>query len=225
MHGLCLASRGLVLGVSAALLAACTPFHVLDAHVTSTPGPKPFDLGALQPDALASLGVVTPPGLQGFSAPLSHALASALAEAFPSLTRISSLESGNALNEHGLAPDYGDLLSGFARTGILDGKGLKKIGVALHSRYVILPGLAEFREVVVDRFEISGLKIVQSRISTLRLWLQLWDTHTGRMLWESTGEASVASELLQRGRTVPFDDIAQKLWLRMITDERKWRPS
>jgi len=225
MHGLRLASRGFILAVSAALLAACTPFHVLDAHTTSAPGPKPFDLATLVPESLASLGVVTPPGLQGFSAPLSHALASALAEAFPSVTRISSLESVNTLNEHGLAPDYGDLISGFGRSGILDGKGLKKIGVALRSRYVILPGLAEFREVVVDRFEISGLKIVQGRISTLRLWLQLWDTHTGRMLWESAGEASVASELIQRGRTVPFDEIAQKLWLRMITDERKWRLS
>ena len=214
-----------MLGVLAALLAACTPFHVVDAHTTSAPGPKPFDLAALRTESLASLGVVTPPGLQGFSAPLSHALASALAEAFPSLTRVSSLESVNALNEHGLASDYGDLLSGFGRTGILDGKGLKTIGAALRSRYVILPGLAEFREVVVDRFEISGLKIVQSRISTLRLWLQLWDTHTGRMLWESAGEASVASELLQRGRTVPFDEIAEKLWLRMITDERTWRLS
>jgi hypothetical protein len=71
MHGLRLASRGLILAVSAALLAACTPFHVLDAHTTSAPGPKPFDLATLGPESLASRAV-TPPDLQGFSAPLSH---------------------------------------------------------------------------------------------------------------------------------------------------------
>jgi hypothetical protein len=84
---------------------------------------------------------------------------------------------------------------------------------------VLLPGLAEFREILVDRFDLYGWKLVQSRISTLRLWMQLWDTQTGRMLWESSGEASVASALVQRGRTVPFEDMARKLWIRMIRDE------
>jgi hypothetical protein len=62
------------------------------------------------------------------------------------------------------------------------------------------------------------LKIVRSRTSTLRLWLQLWDTQTGRLLWESTGEARVASELLRPNRTVPFEETAEKLWLRMIRE-------
>jgi hypothetical protein len=225
MHVIRLASRGVILAVSAALLAGCTPFHAFDAHTTSAPGPAPFDLTTLAPEPVAILGVVSPPGLQGFGAPLSHALATALAEASPSVRRISSLEAVNAVNEHGLAAEYVDLLTGFARSGILDERRLKKIGPALRARYVLLPGLAEFREIVLDRFEISGLKIVQGRISTLRLWLQLWDTHTGRMIWESAGEASVASELLRRGRTVPFDDIARELWLRMIKGETKWRLS
>ena len=224
MHGAHLASRGVMFAVSAALLG-CTPFHALDVHTTSTPGPKPFDLTALAPEPLAILGVVTPPGLQGFSAPLSHAVAAALAEAAPSLQLISTLEAVNALNDHGLAAGYADLMSGFSRTGILGRDGLKTVGAALRSRYVLLPGLAEFREVIVDRFEISGLKIVQSRISTLRLWVQLWDAHTGRMLWESSGEASVASELLRPGRTVAFDEMARKLWLRMLSAETRWRLS
>jgi len=50
------------------------------------------------------------------------------------------------------------------------------------------------------------------------LWLQLWDTHTGRLVWESTGEARVASELLTSDRTVSLDDTARKLWLRMIKE-------
>jgi len=83
---------------------------------------------------------------------------------------------------------------------------------------VLLPGLAGFDEVLVDSFEISGLKIVRGRISTLRLWLQLWDTQTGRLLWESAGEARVASELVRPDRTVPFDETAEKLWLRMLRE-------
>jgi hypothetical protein len=98
---------------------------------------------------------------------------------------------------------------------MLEHKRLRSLGSALRVRYVLLPGLAGFDEVLVDSFEISGLKIVRGRLSTLRLWLQLWDTQTGRLLWESAGEARVASELLRPDRTVPFDETAEKLWLRM----------
>jgi len=71
---------------------------------------------------------------------------------------------------------------------------------------------------LIDRFEIAGLKIVRNRVITLRLWLQLWDTLTGQIVWESTGEATVASELLRSERVVPLDEIGQKLWLRMVQD-------
>jgi hypothetical protein len=60
--------------------------------------------------------------------------------------------------------------------------------------------------------------MVRNRVITLRLWLQLWDTQTGQIVWESTGEVNVASELFLPQRVVPLDEIGQKLWLRMIED-------
>jgi hypothetical protein len=46
--------------------------------------------------------------------------------------------------------------------------------------------------------------------------LQLWDTQTDEINWESAGEATVASELLLPQRMAPLDEIGQKLWLRMV---------
>jgi len=83
---------------------------------------------------------------------------------------------------------------------------------------MLLPGLAEYNQVIIDRLALSGWKLIQSRVITLRLWLQLWDTQSGRILWESAGEITVATELFSPERTVPLDEIAQKLWLRMIQD-------
>ena len=122
------------------------------------------------------------------------------------------------VNGQGLATEYADLISGFARSGILERERLQRIGSALGSRYLLLPGLADFNQVLVDKFEIAGIKIVTNRVITLRLWLQLWDTQTGQIVWESTGEVTVASEILLPERTVPLDEIGQKLWLRMIQD-------
>jgi len=210
--------RSVILAISIALFAGCGPPRTWDAHTTSSLPPASLDLATLTDERVATLGVVTPPALQGYAPALSHALVAALAQATPPLLAQPIPETLNALNQQGLAAEYADLLSGFGRNGMLERKRLQSLGSALRSRYVLLPGLAGFDEVLTDSFEISGLKIVRSRISTLRLWLQLWDTQTGRLLWESSGEARVASELLRPDRSVPFDETAQKLWLRMIRE-------
>jgi hypothetical protein len=175
-----------------------------------------FDVGELRREPVAALGLLAPAGLQGFNPSLSHALVAALAEASPPIRGISTREMLNALNEKGLAAEYTDLIPGFARSGILERERLQRIGSALGSRYMLLPGLAEYNQVIIDRLALSRWKLIQSRFVALRL--QLWDTQTGRVLWESAGEVTVATELLRPVRTVPLDEIAQKLCLRMIQD-------
>jgi hypothetical protein len=201
-----------------ALLTGCAPIHLWDTHTTSTPRPQSFDVAALTGEPVATFGLLASAGLQGFNPVLSHALIAALAEASPPIKGIPTRETLNTLNEQALAAAYGDLVTGFGRSGILEREQLRRIGSALGSRYVLLPGLAEFNETIIDRLAISGWKFIQSRVTTLRLWLQLWDMQMGQILWESAGEITVASEFLRPERTVPLDDIAQKLWLRMIQD-------
>jgi hypothetical protein len=53
-------------------------------------------------------------------------------------------------------------------------------------------------------------------VSILRVWLQLWDTRTGHILWESAGELALASEVVRHDRLVPIDEAAERLWRRMI---------
>ena len=201
-----------------ALLAGCRPPHTWDAHTTSWPTPPSCDLAGASRERMATLGVVTPGGLQGLAPALSHALAAALADVEPSVAALSSGDTLNVLNERGLAGQYANLLAGFGRSGVLDRHALRALATPLGRRWLLLPGLAGLDEVLVDHFEITGLKIVRSRVTTLRLWLQLWDAQTGRMACESSGEARVTSELLQPERTVPLDETAEKLWLRIIRE-------
>jgi hypothetical protein len=207
---------GGILTIALALLAGCGPLRTWDAHTTSS-APS-VDVATLTRESVATLGIVAPAALQGFGPALSHALVAALADVTPRVPAQPIPETLNALNEQGLAAEYAELLAGFARSGVLERKRLRSLGAALRARWVLLPGVAAFDEVLVDHFEISGLKIVQRRVTTLRLWLQLWDAWTGRIAWESAGEARVASELVLPDRTVPFDDTARKLWMRMIRE-------
>jgi hypothetical protein len=202
----------------AVLLGGCTPLYLSDTHTTSTPRSQSFDVAQLAREPVATFGLVAPAALQGFSATLSYALIAALSEASPPIRGISDNETLNKLNGQALAAEYGDLISGFARSGILERERLQRIGSALDSSYVLLPGLAEYNQVIIDRISIYGWNVIQSRVTTLRVWLQLWDTKMGQILWQSSGEITLATRLLRPERTVPLDEIARKLWLRMIQD-------
>jgi hypothetical protein len=209
-----------VLALSAALLTGCiAPIYTWDTHTISTPRSASMNVAALSAEPVATLGVLAPPALQGFGPSMSQSLVRALSEASPPIRGAAPPEIVSALNERGLATEYADLLTGFSRNGILERERLERIGAALGARYVLLPGLAAVDQVLVDRFEITGFKLVRNQVITLRLWLQLWDTRTGHLVWESAGEVAAVSELLVAGRVTPLDALAQRLWLRMVQDE------
>jgi len=198
--------------------AGCSaPFHLSDDHVTFGPLSPSLDLTVLACAPVATLGVAAPGAIQGLSPTISHPrLFTALSKASPPIRAIPMLEALNRLTDQGLAGEYAELLASYGRGGIPDRTRLERIGTALGSRYVLQPGLAEFSQTVLDKFEFTGLKIIRTRVSTLRLWLQLWDARTGHALSESTGEVTVATPVLATESTVSLDDIAQRLWARMI---------
>ena len=209
----------LSLAFSAILLAGCsTPVHLSDSHTTSAPRSPALDIAGLACQPVAALGPVAAPAIQGLSATVSYALTTALSQASPPIRTMPMPEMLNRLTDQGLAGEYVDMLAGAARGGVLERERLLRIGTALGSPYVLQPGLAEFNQTVLDKFELAGLKIVRTRVLALRLWLQLWGTQTGHLLWESTGEVTVAAPILALESTVSLAEIAQKLWSRMIED-------
>jgi hypothetical protein len=208
----------------AVLLAGCNPPYLADTHVTSTPEPTSFDAGEPVRMPVAVLGFVAPGNLQGLSFTLSQALSDALTEVTPPISQISTDETLNRLTDQGLATEYADLRAGFARNGMLDRQRLRQIGLRLGARYVLLPGIAQFDETILDRYEAIGIKVLRNRVTTLRLWLQLWDTQNGHIVWESSGESTTSAALLSLKRTVALEQIAKNLLVRMIRDGLLQRP-
>jgi hypothetical protein len=202
--------------ILAFVAAACTPLYLSDSYVTSTPRSQHLSVSKLTSQRVGVLGVVAPPGLQGLGLSVSNALVDALGRAQPPIRAIPVIDTISIINEQGLAQNYVNLLSEYGPKGILELQGLRQIGSALGSRYVFLPGLGEFTQTIVDKFEAMGLKLVRSRVTTLRLWLQLWDAQTGSILWESAGEVTAVNALVTAKRAVPLDKLAQGLWLEMI---------
>src|SRR5262249_61590155 len=127
-----------------------------------------------------------PPCLLRFSAAMSSALTASLSATSQPVRGIPDYETVNKLNGQTLAAEYGDLISGFARSGILERERLQRIGSALGSGYVLLPGLAEYNQSIIDRVSIYGWNFLQSRVTTLRGWLAMWGNRNGQVLRQST---------------------------------------
>ena len=90
---------------------------------------------------------------------------------------------------------------------------LRRIGSGLGSRYVLLPGLAQVDETIIDKFEAAGLKLLRDWVTT-----QLWDAQTGHNVWELAGEITVSTVLLGPKQVVPLEETIQKLLFNMIQD-------
>jgi hypothetical protein len=201
------------------VLGGCDPPYLSETSATSTPKPTSFDTSELARVPVGVFLPVAPGNLQGFGATLTHALNGALAEVNPPIREVTADEVLNRLTDQGLTGEYADLRAGFTRDGMLDRRRLRRIGVKLGVHYVLLPGLAQFDEEILDKYEAAGIKLLRNRVTTLRIWLQLWDTQSGHIVWEASGEITAATVFLSPKQTIALEQVAKKLLITMIQDE------
>jgi hypothetical protein len=213
-RGLC----ALIWLITVVLLTACAgPLKQWGAETSLVARAPAFTPSALEHERIAVLNAVVGITLEGFAHQVSRSLGAALEQSGRPIKIVSAHETLSLINEAGLAVEYQDMVSGYIRTGILHRPVLEKIGRAVEARYVMQPMLATFSQSMSGRFSFFGLRLIQTRISILRLTVQLWDTRTGKIMWESSGEMTLAGEDVREFR-IPFEDIAQRLWERMLKD-------
>jgi hypothetical protein len=172
---------------------------------------------ALENERVAVLNRMVGLTSEGFSHQVSRSLGAALEQSKRPIKVVSAYETLSLINEAGLAVEYQDMVSIYSRTGILHRPVLEKIGRSLDAHYVFQPTLVMFSQSTSGRLSVLGLRLSQTRVSILRLTVQLWDTRTGKILWESSGDATQADEDVREFR-IPFEEIAQHLWEQMLND-------
>jgi hypothetical protein len=193
------------------------PLQQWGEETTFYPRAASFDPATLRQEQVGVLSTMVGFGLEGYAHQVSHSLASALTQTRIPLKSLTVQDTLSRINMEGLTGEYADMVSTYTRTGILDRERLEKIGRALHVSYVFQPVLASFTQAMSGRLSVLGLRILQTRVTFLRLTLQLWDTRTGEIIWESSGEATLAAEDVRESR-IPFDEIARRLWSHMLDD-------
>jgi hypothetical protein len=158
----------------------------------------------------AGIGVLTPAaptGQESDKQALGNALSTALQSELPTVRVLGLSEMLSAINKAGLAGAYARSLTEYGGTGILDREALRAIGEASDVRYLAKLNLGGFEQSSDKRLAIAGIRMFDTWRATIRVHLEVWDSHTGELAWEGNDELVFAREGVKE-RPVTFSQVA-----------------
>jgi len=107
---------------------------------------------------------------------------------------VALAESLNAINKAGLADAYKRMYDDYRDTGLLKRDILEQLGQATGSRYIAQIKLQGFWQGAKERFGILGLRIIETRFASVRIFFQIWDSRDGTIAWEGMQEILYARD-------------------------------
>ncbi|HZD51829.1 MAG TPA: hypothetical protein VE175_02175 [Woeseiaceae bacterium] len=166
------------------------------------------------------IGFLTPIAATGEEAnrvSLALAFASSLTDLHENLHVVSLAEVLSAVNRAGLSDDYKSMMDDYDATGIMEKETLAQVGRLSGARYLGLLQLADFEQSTNKRFGLAGLRLMDTKIASIRLSWQIWDSVTGSIAWEGTDEIHYAYDT-GRERPVSFGYVAGKAARNLISE-------
>ena len=107
------------------------------------------------------------------------------------------------------------MMADYKQTAILDPESQRKIGDADGARYLAQLKLASFTQGIDTRFNLLGYRMLETKRVSIRIFLVIWDSHTGSIAWEGYQEMSFSDDTsTEEGAT--FHDMARDIARDMI---------
>ncbi len=169
-----------------------------------------FSLGPTDLET-SGIGFLTPTAATGREADnqsLALNFAKQLEELRPEIKVIPLAKILSAVNAANLNAEYKQMYQDYVETAVLNGEVLKKIGVASGVRYFAKLSLASFRQETRGRFSLLGLRLFDTKQANLRVFMEIWDSHTGSVAWEGGQELNYAYDS-SREKPVTFHDMTK----------------
>jgi hypothetical protein len=149
---------------------------------------------ALEESGIGVLTPAAPTGQESDKQALGESLSSALESELGAMRVMRLPAMLSAINRAGLAGRYATALEDYENTGILDRDTLRAIGVASGVRYLAKLNLGNFNQSSDKRLAIAGIRMFDTWRATIRLHLEVWDSHTGEIAWQGNDELVYARE-------------------------------
>jgi len=176
---------------------------------------------SLDPVAFRTEGVgfLTPLSATGQEAnrlSLALAFANSLEAGDQEMNVVSLAEVLSAVNQAGLSAEYKSMVDDYESTGIMEKETLRRVGDVSGARYLSLLELADFDQSANKRFGIGGLRVMDTKIASIRLSWQIWDSANGTIAWEGSDELHYAYDT-GREKPVSFGFVADRAAANLIS--------
>lgn len=166
------------------------------------------------------LGFLTPVSATGQEADrvaLAMAFADAIAAEREDLHVVRLAEVLSSVNQANLSAEYKSMVDDYQVTGILEKETLRRVGEVSGARYLGLLGLAEFSQSSNKRLSVVGIRLFDTKLASIRLSWQIWDSKTGTIAWEGSDEIDYAYDT-GREKPVNFAFVAEQAAVNLIAE-------
>ncbi len=184
----------------ALLVSGCSSQNIRTETQQSTPTTEVITINLRSQDLRAGgIAFITPSSVTGQEEDkqlLALAFTGVLRNVRPDLRIVPLPKTLSEVNRMGLTSDYRQMFEDYRLAGIFDPETLRKVAGATGMRYLAQLKLGAFRQEAKSRFGILGLRILETKTSTLRVFLQIWDSNDGSVAWEGSQESTVSHESL-----------------------------
>ena len=145
----------------------------------------------------AGIAIITPSSTTGQEEDkqvLALAFTGVLQNSRPDLRVVPLPETLSAINRAGLTSEYKQMFEDYRLTGIFERETLRKVAKVTGTRYLAQLKLAAFRQESKGRWGLLGIRMMETKSSTIRLFLQIWDSNDGSIAWEGAQESTLSRD-------------------------------
>ncbi len=179
-----------------------------------------FNVFNLSKNDLSRYGLIfltpsTPTGQEEDKQALALGFSEVLRQVRPDICYVSMPETLGAINRAGLTDAYRDMYDEYRNTGILKKTVLTEISQHLQARYLLQLKLANFRQETNSRFGLLGLRLVDTKLANIRLFVQIWDAQNGGIVFEAIQELNYADDTTSE-KPISFRLIVEETARRVI---------
>ncbi|MGA8146574.1 MAG: hypothetical protein WB870_03240 [Gallionellaceae bacterium] len=174
------------------LLSGCSTSNQL--HSTTQVLDINLTRHALQASGIAFITPTSVTGQEEDKQALALAFTDALQLARPDLRVMPLPQTLGAINGAGLANEYRQMFEDYGVSGIFSRDSLQKVSRVIGIRYLAQLKLSGFRQEAKNRWNALGVRILETKTTSLRLYLQIWDGEDGSVAWEGSEEITSAYE-------------------------------
>jgi len=183
---------------SLALLSGCanTPLKSHTEQITSSTQVQTarVSMRDLQGGGIAFITPGSITGQEEDRQALALAFTEKMRAARPDLRCVTLSETISAINRAGLASEYKRMFEDSRLTGVFDREMLKKVADVTGARYLVQLKLGGFRQEAKGRWGLLGIRLLETKATTIRLFMQMWDGRDGAVVWEGSQELTIAYE-------------------------------